>query len=170
MNHTMPRDLPLNEIPSLLTVMAPLAVNDAAAVWIDNILIYSTGIAFTINAGFRQELEPGTINLGTYVHPHPAPSLQLAALYSDGRKATNTTDFRAEPADLDEPFLLSPNSASDPHSASATYYLTPFPSPGPLHLVLTCPILDIKETTLTFDEADLRQAHRSITPLWQESS
>ncbi|MQP33570.1 hypothetical protein GEO20_16585 [Rhodococcus erythropolis] len=170
MNHTMPRDLPLNEIPGLLTVTTPLAVNDAAAVWIDNILVYSTGIAFTVNAEFREEFEPGTVNLGTYVHPHPAPSLQLTALYSDGRKSTNTTAFRAEPSDTHEPFLLSPNSASGPHSASATYYLTPFPAPGALRLALTCPILDIDETTLTFDEVNLQQAHRNITPLWQENS
>lgn len=30
---------------------------------------------------------------------HSFPQLQLTGFYSDGRKATNTTDFRAEPAD-----------------------------------------------------------------------
>lgn len=70
----MPRDLPLNEIPGLRTVTTPLAVNAAAAMWIDNILVYSTGIAFTVNAEFRQEFEPGTVNLGTYASPILPPA------------------------------------------------------------------------------------------------
>lgn len=98
-NSTTPRDLPLREVLNPLTVSTSLSVNDATAGCIENISVFSTGIAFAVNVKFRQQLAPGNSQHGDLRSSTAFPSLQLTGFYSDGRKATNTTDFRAEPAD-----------------------------------------------------------------------
>ncbi|MGV9822968.1 hypothetical protein [Nocardia xishanensis] len=163
-----PRSKPSNQIPAVLAVERILARTDDLAVALVGARVYRAGVELAIEIFTRRRRVPVPDMFGGG-HPDAAKSQLLLGIgFADGRTATNVGRTWDGPAGAP---VLSMGSASSTNTrATATFYLTPLPPPGPLSIVIAWPALDLAEHRVELDTENIRLAAERATILWPEGT
>lgn len=150
---------PENELPVAVPVNVLLGRTDDVAVAWTGTEVYSTGVAFTLEA--RARVDGLDLN-DVFWHNAGAPDqLLLGIEYADGRWAVHGGGSSGPD------IALHPQGGSGgDRSCSQGFWLYGVPPAGPLTLVLRCAGLGLEETRTQVDGGVLAAAVPAVVELW----
>lgn len=164
------RRVPVNEIGGAVNCRALLSQSSQAAIYLDRVRVFSTGLQLRFEVISRPLPAPGP------AHSRPIPpwmdstrqgGILVGVKLGDGRMAINIDDDRRRKVSADDELVLARSgfSGSD-ESASVQYLLSPLPALQSLTVVVAWPKLGVPETAVVIDGEEITaEAHRLVT-LW----
>lgn len=157
---------PDNEIPVSVPLNAVLARTDQAAIAVASAQVYSTGVALDLAVRCRASVVPEHRHLPELVFAHgPESSLLVGLELADGRRVSNIQEFHGVPGP-DEVFFHPAGGGGGRLSVEQSWWLSPVPPAGPLHVVVRCEPLGIPETRTVLDAGPLAAAASGVVELW----
>jgi hypothetical protein len=163
---------PRNELPRSVPIRVPLASTTDLAVWLDGVLVWTTGFEFTLTFARKHPAatygwRPPFVRFGSDVTSSLAT---LSVTFSDGR--TNISSAKAALADDGKP--IGPVTTYRPGAdglrrTEEKMYVWPLPPPGLVTLELSWPAGGIPVTEGHIDGAVLRAAADEVEQLWPEN-
>lgn len=173
---------PNNVLPASVDLALVLGRSVDAVVYLHNVLVYPTGISFSLAVRTRASdmqfdpLEP--LPFGPLHHlagrgaQLPDSLLRFGVQLADGGKATNLgMHFPPDPLghEPDGPVLMPGGGGGGSGSWDLSYWLWPLPPAGPLTFVCEWPAHDIALTEATVDAETFRAAAARSEVLWPAS-
>ncbi|WP_460972999.1 hypothetical protein [Prescottella soli] len=160
------RTPPDNEIPATLPLVLPLATTDDVAIWLYDLTVYSSGVAFTLQGRHRPDREPKphrSPRMCLAGHPRPGETapIQLTISLSDGTVLPNSTPRQEFPKNSAVHWLETGHGSS-----GADYYLSPLPPPGSLVVTIAYPEFGIPPSRIEIGADAILDAATRVTRLW----
>lgn len=155
---TNPQTVPWNEIPASLPGRLTLAHTDAIAVWMTDMCVYTTGIAFTIEA--RQRTPERILGMYGFSQPEPGHTPPMLFGMEDSAGVVSSNLPRAETG------LHSTSGSYSGTHGNMRYFLQPLPPPGLLNIHFAWPYFDVAETQIEIDATVISDAIAEVVTLW----
>ena len=177
----VPHGPPGNVLGAVFGSRVLIAHGEQAAVSLENILVFRTGVSFTLVAtlaasehdwrdwGGMMALHGRTFGKDrppTRIDPE---LLRFGVRYSDGGRATNVwTDMPGFAGASGGPVLVSGGGSAGGKQAQSGYWLTPLPPKGPVVFAVEWPAKGIAFTKAELDASAFSDAAEAALELWGE--
>jgi hypothetical protein len=160
-----------DEVPVAVAINRVIARNDVVCLSLAVVLVSSAGVEGVILGRGRplDDRDLSQVGLDEVLWgSRPATDGQFffGLELAGGERLSSSHDAGASGG-----FQLSHGgSSSGTQDIEYRFWLAPLPPPGPLTVVVACPLLGIPETRTTFDAALLHAARRDVEELWPQGS
>lgn len=155
---------PENEVPVALPHNVLLARTDDVAVSLLGLQVCSTGVLFHVDVRVRasalRRLDH-RLNELVWAHGPRCSRFLLGVEFSDGRRASSLPGGSSGGV-----LLQSRGGGGGETSIDQSWWLSPLPPEGPLHLVVRCPDLGLPESMVELDGGEIRRAAERVVVLW----
>ena len=157
---------PENEIPVALPLNTLLARTGDVAIALVGLQVHMTGLSFGLVVRMRPGAVPPRRLDGLFFSPPPTRvRFLLGVELADGRRVTNLEEhWRPGP---DDDLVLNQGGGSGGDTAvDQSWWLSPLPPDGPVHVVVRCDDLGIPETRTELDGTAIWRAAGQVVELW----
>lgn len=153
---------PDNEVPVQVLADLVLGRTGDIAIWMDELLVYSTCVALAVQGRSRSGSGVRPPNLG-FSRPGSGPIVKLRIEFDDGTAVSNGE--RAASGTSGSALVWGGGSSSG-EAVSGVYYLSPVPASGSFVIVAEHPAHQMGETRNRVECEVLRDASTRVRVLW----